>query len=394
MAKKWPQFNCSCMKILVLNSGSSSYKFALYDVHQAHLSEPQPPIWSTTYEWKKSQSIDDHKNEIRSRLDLMPIPLSSVDVVGHRIVHGGSKFEHPTVVTAAVKQAIRQLFTLAPLHNPQNLEGIEILESLIPKIPQVAVFDTAFHATLSPTASTYPGPYSWLELGIKRYGFHGISYEYCSARCAALLKKENMKIVCCHLGNGASIAAIDNGKSVDTTMGFTPLEGLMMGSRCGSIDPAILLFLQQHHGQSAEDLFQILNKDSGLKGISGVSSDMRDIIQLCSEGNSRAILSYDMYIHSLKRNIGAMAAVLGGLDALVFTAGIGENVPSIRQAACHGLQQLGITLDENKNLELQADAIISSPESAVQVLVIATQEDWCIACTIEKNEVQWNSLMH
>jgi len=372
------------MKILVLNSGSSSYKFALYDVHQAKLSQPQVPLWSTTYEWQNSPSATEHKKGVRERLELMPIPLSQIDVVGHRIVHGGSHFQHPVLITASVKQTIKQLFPLAPLHNPQNLEGIEIIENLLPSTPQVAVFDTAFHATISQPASTYPGPYSWLELGIKRYGFHGISYEYCAARCTALLNKENLKIVCCHLGNGASIAAIENQHSVDTTMGFTPLEGLMMGSRCGSIDPGIILFLQQQCGQSAEEIFQTLNYDSGLKGISGVSSDMRDIIRLCSEGNLRAILSYDMYIHSLKRNIGAMSAVLGGMDALVFTAGIGENVPAIRQAACLGLQHLGITLDEKNNLNCRPDAVISSVESKVSVVVIATQEDWCIACTIEK----------
>lgn len=372
------------MKILVLNSGSSSYKFALYDTRQALLSQPEPPIWSSIYEWKKSQSTIDHKKEIGKILELMPVPLSSIDAIGHRIVHGGNQFQHPILVTPTVKQAIKQLFTLAPLHNPQNLEGIEILEFLNPKIPQVAVFDTSFHATLPSAASTYPGPYAWKELGIKRYGFHGISYEYCSARCAALLKKENIKIVCCHLGNGASIAAIENNRSIDTTMGFTPLEGLMMGSRCGSIDPAILLFLQEHHGLSPEKLFDILNHDSGLKGISGISSDMRDILRMCSEGDPRAILSFEMYVHSLKRGIGAMTAVLGGLDALVFTAGIGENAASLRQITCQGLHHLGITLDPGKNLNSSADTIISSDDSTARVLIISTREEWCIACTIEK----------
>ncbi|MBA3815250.1 MAG: acetate kinase [Parachlamydiaceae bacterium] len=372
------------MKILVLNSGSSSYKFALYDIQHTILSQPQLPVWSSTYEWKKSPSITGHKIEIRKRLDQMPTPLSSIDVIGHRIVHGGEQFQCPVLITAAVKQTIKKLFTLAPLHNPQNLEGIEILQELSPQTPQIAVFDTAFHATLSIAASTYAGPYSWKELGIKRYGFHGISYEYCSAKCTAVLKKDNIKIVCCHLGNGASIAAIENNRSVDTTMGFTPLEGLMMGSRCGSIDPAILLFLQQQHGLSPDNLFQILNHDSGLKGISGVTSDMRDIINLCSEGNHRAILSFDMYIHALKRGIGAMMAVLGGCDALVFTGGIGENAAAVRQAACQGLLHLGISLDDSKNLKSPVNAIISSDDSAVQVLVISTEEDWCIASTIEK----------
>ena len=372
------------MKILVLNSGSSSCKFALYDVHRPMLSEPHPPLWKADCEQATSETAVECEARIRETLDQMPIPLNEIDAVGHRIVHGGNRFISPTLITPTVKKAIRELFPLAPLHNPHNLKGIEIIESLMPHIPQIGVFDTAFHSHLSPAASTYAGPYSWTDLGIKRYGFHGISYEYCATRCAYLLKNEKLKIVCCHLGNGASIAAIDGHRSIDTTMGFTPLDGLMMGTRCGSIDPGILLFLQQEHAQSYEMLSHTLYDESGLKGISGASNDMRDIVKLCSEDNARARLSFDMYVHSLKRNIGAMVAVLGGFDALVFTAGIGENSVPVRQTVCEGLRHLGVDLDEQKNLKAKPDGVISSEGSPVKTLVIATQEDWNIACTIEK----------
>jgi acetate kinase len=360
------------MKILILNAGSSTYKFSLYEPNSlSELGEPQAPIWENEIESKDS---------LKSLLGEMPIAMDEVEAVGHRIVHGGREFQEPVLVTEKVKETIRQYIPLAPLHNPKGLEGIELMETLLPNVPQVAVFDTAFHSTLSRAASTYPGPYEWIHLGIKRYGFHGISYEYCAARCSKLLKKDSLKIVCCHLGNGASIAAIDNNRSVDTTMGFTPLEGLMMGSRSGSIDPGILIYLEQELHQSPEDLFKILNLRSGLQGISGATSDMREILALVAKGKARAILSYDMYIHSLKKNIGAMAAVLDGLDVLIFTAGIGEHAAAVRASACKGL--MGIVLDEKKNAENNVE--ISSSDSKVSVLVIPTKEDWCIAHKIMK----------
>ena len=265
------------MKILVINSGSSSCKLTIYDLQHSILSEPQPPLWKKSFEWNHSETLNNLKENLESIL------LSNIEAVGHRIVHGGNAFQQPTLITAAVKQEIKQLFPLAPLHLPHNVAAFDIIESLIPNIPQVGIFDTAFHATIPEAAHTYPGPYAWKELGIKRFGFHGINYEYCCARCSALLEKENLKIVCCHLGNGASIAAIDHFRSIDTTMGFTPLEGLMMGTRCGSIDPGILLFLEQHYHQTPEEIFHALNAESGLKGISGKSNDMREIIDLCSK---------------------------------------------------------------------------------------------------------------
>jgi len=261
----------------------------------------------------------------------------------------------------------------------------------MPNIPQVGVFDTSFHTTIPDYANTYPGPYLWKELGIKRFGFHGINYEYCSARCSVLLKKDEFKTVCCHLGNGSSIAAIDHTHSIDTSMGFTPLEGLMMGSRCGSIDPGIILFLEQQYHQSPEEIFKTLNYESGLKGISGSSNDMRDIIDLCSKNDPRAKLSFEMYVYSVKRNIGAMIGILNGFNTLIFTAGIGENSALIRQKVCQGLQHVGVIIDEQKNLSCSGDKLISSGCSSIDILVVKAQEDWCIAHKI--SEMRSNGLL-
>ncbi len=398
------------MKILIINAGSSSYKLALYDVNTSVLAEPQKPLWQGCYQysahegnghvtaWQRGQKILDQAVSDTEHADTLSMLLNSIaldngpgthslaaiDIVGHRVVHGGSVFQQPTVITTKVKTSLQALIPLAPLHLPANLKGMALAETLLPKALQVAIFDTAFHATLSEVASTYAGPYAWRKQGIQRYGFHGISYQYCAARCAAVLDREltHMKIICCHLGNGASMAAIDQGKSVDTTMGFTPNDGLMMGSRCGSLDSGILLFLEQHDHQTAEELMHTLNFDAGLKGISGASNDMREIVRLCNQGNERAKLAYDMYIHSMKRNLGAMLGVLGGMDALVFTGGIGENLPALRMEVCQAFRASGVKLDAAKNVQCQPDALISETSSNVAVLVIATQEDWCMACTL------------
>lgn len=365
------------MKVLILNSGSSNCKLALYELSSPQLTKPKVPLWTSTIDWK-------NKRTILKAIHSMPIAPSSIDAVGHRIVHGSNEFITPTLVTPIVVKKLKKLIPLAPLHTPHSIEGIDLISQLLPDTPQVAVFDTSFHSTLSNTASTYPGPYDWLKLGIKRFGFHGISYEYCSAKCSALLKKKHLKIICCHLGNGASIAAIENNHSVDTTMGFTPLEGLMMGTRSGSIDPGILFYLEHNFKQSPKKLSEILNNSSGLLGISGNSSDMREIIKLREEKNPRASLSFDMYIHSLRKHMGSMFAVLNGVDALVFTAGIGENSPLVRQKACEPLKHLGLVLDQKKNQKCKGDEIISASKSPVKILVINTQEDWCMACTIVK----------
>jgi acetate kinase len=261
------------------------------------------------------------------------------------------------------------------------LEGIELIEKLLPGTRQIAVFDTGFHRTLPPEAKIYAGPYDWYERGIRRYGFHGINHEYCAHRTAQLLKRNlaTLKIVTCHLGNGCSLAAIDGGKSVDTTMGFTPLEGLMMGTRCGSIDPGIVTYLMRVENAGYYELDSALNRRSGLLGISGVSSDMRDVLDAMCKGKERAKLAFDIFVHRLVVEIGAMAASLGGLDLLVFTAGIGENSPEVRAAACSKLAFLGLSLDDRKSLNAKPDAEISAPESKVQILVIRAQEDWAIA---------------
>jgi acetate kinase len=260
------------------------------------------------------------------------------------------------------------------------LNGIELIEKLLPGIPQIAVFDTGFHQTLPQYAKVYPGPYTWYEQGIRRYGFHGINHQYCAHRSAQLVGRDvsSLKIISCHLGNGCSLAAIDSGKSIDTTMGFTPLEGLMMGTRSGSIDPGIFTHLV-HTGTSPDRLDDILNHESGLLGISGVSSDMRDVLEAARAGKARANLAFDIFIHRLQSGIGAMAASLGGLDALVFTAGIGENSAEVRASTCTKLGFLGIELNDANNSSAQPDTDISNPGARIRVLVIRAQEDWAIA---------------
>jgi acetate kinase len=306
--------------------------------------------------------------------------LSEIDVVGHRVVHGGQSYRHSMMITEEVKQAIASLSNLAPAHNPAALEGIEAIEKSLPNVPQVAVFDTGFHATLPDAAAIYPGPYEWVEQGIRRYGFHGISHQYCSYRAAQILGQDlaSLRIISCHLGNGSSLAAIENGRSIDTTMGFTPLDGLMMGSRCGSLDPGIIVHLMRQYDYSAERLDYVLNKASGLRGISGVSSDLREVMEAITQGNYRAQLAWDIFVHRLKANIGSMLASLGGLDVLIFTAGIGEKSAGIRQAAAEAFGFLGLKIDPQKNQSNPVDEDISTPDSTVRVLVIHTQEDWAI----------------
>jgi acetate kinase len=307
---------------------------------------------------------------------------TDIDIVGHRVVHGGQELGQATFITPEVKEAIANLSTFAPVHNPANLEGIEAIEKILgTATPQVAVFDTAFHSNLPLAAATYPVPYEWFEQGIRRYGFHGISHQYCAHRTAQLMGKDlaSLRLITCHLGNGASLAAIRDGQSVDTTMGFTPLEGLMMGSRSGSIDPGILIHLLKHADYDAQKLDEVLNKASGLKGISGVSGDLRQILSDIDKGNERAKLAFDMYVHSLCKNIGAMLGTLGGLDALVFTGGVGENAPAIRGAACEAFRFLGLKLDIAKNDASPADTDIAAEDSVIRVFVVHTEEDWAIA---------------
>lgn len=307
---------------------------------------------------------------------------TEIDSVAHRVVHGGQDYQESIVITAEVKAAIARLATFAPLHNPANLEGIKTIEQILgPQIPQIAVFDTAFHSSLPAAAHVYAGPYEWLEQGIRRYGFHGTSHKYCAQRAAQLLNRNlnELRLITCHLGNGCSLAAVKNGSSIDTTMGFTPLDGLMMGSRSGAVDPGILFYLQRQLGYTVDELDTMLNRQSGLKGVSGVSNDMRLLADAIAAGNSRAQLALEVYIHSLRSHIGGMLASLGGLDALVFTAGVGENAPQIWTAACEPFAFLGLQLDPNKLSRSPHDQDIATSDSSIRVLVIHTQEDWAIA---------------
>lgn len=395
------------MKILVLNAGSSSHKSCLFDLTPDSASDQPPiPLWRGQLDWthqaghvelvaktdagatlKQVLPIQHRLEGIRALLDTLVtgptqvIPsLGDIAGVGHRVVHGGRDYQAPVQVTPAVKDAIRKLIPLAPSHNPANLEGIEAIEMALDNVPQVVVFDTAFHACMPEAASAYPGPYQWLEQGIRRYGFHGISHQYVAQRAAQLLNQDldSLKLLSCHLGNGCSLAAVKHGFSVDTTMGFTPLEGLMMGSRSGSLDPGILVHLMGQQ-QSAEQLNHTLNRNAGLKGISGVSNDLRLVLGAMEQGNHRAKLAVDMFIHRLRREMGAMVASLGGLDVLVFTAGIGENSPDIWVEACRPFAFLGIKLAPERLQRSPQDQDIAAPDSAVRVLVIHTQEEWAIA---------------
>ena len=303
-------------------------------------------------------------------------------MVGHRIVHGGAKYQQSMWINAEVKAEIDRLSIFAPIHNPANLAGINAIEQILDKkIPQIAVFDTAFHAQLPPAAYTYPIPYELTDRGIRRYGFHGISHQYCAQRAAHILGRDlsSLKLITCHLGNGCSLAAFQGGHSVDTTMGFTPLEGLMMGTRSGSIDPGILIHLLRHFNYTVDELDHLLNHSSGLLGVSGVSNDMRQIISEIEQGNDRSKLAFDLFIHRLRSGIGAMLASLGGVDALVFTAGIGENSAEVRSVTCDAFHWLGLSLNPDLNLTAISDRDIANHESQMRVLVIHTEEDWAIA---------------
>jgi acetate kinase len=396
------------MIVLVLNAGSSSQKSCLYQLRESisdlSIKPPIKPLWESHLDWTVAQdggiltvksnqiereiSIKDRSKALSSLLDTLVTGetkvldrLDQIDIVAHRVVHGGAKYNQATVINAEVKKAIADLIPLAPNHNPAHLEGIETIVKILPQVTQVAVFDTAFHRTIPELAKVYPLPYEWYEKGIQRYGFHGISHEYCAQRTAQILQQplESLKIVTCHLGNGCSLAAIENGICVDTTMGFSPLEGLMMGTRCGSIDPQIIIYLMEEYDLKIEEINDILNKKSGLKGISGISADLRTISQAIAENNDRAKLAFDIYIHRLKAAIGAMVATLNGLDVLVFTAGIGENSAIVREKTGQGLTYLGLKLDLAQNNASPVDINIATEDSAVKVLVIHTQEDWAIA---------------
>jgi acetate kinase len=393
------------VKILVLNSGSSSQKSSLFDFGASLPDSPPVPLWEAKLEWQGERATLEVKNSagiiqkegmtVTARekatahlLDAVTSGKASVlsnkseiAVVGHRIVNGGREYTQPTIITPEVKAVIQRMAVFAPLHNRVELEGIRLIEEKFGSVPQVAVFDTAFHSSLPRAAFVYPGPYEWVAQGIRRFGFHGINHQYCAERTAQLLGKppSALNIVSCHLGNGCSVAAIQDGKSIDTSMGFTPLDGLMMGTRSGSVDPGILTYLMRAQKLSGETLDDLLNKKSGLLGISGVSGDMWRIVSAMGKGNDRAKLAFEIFVHRLQAGIGSMVAALGGLDALVFTAGIGENSPEVRQAACANFGFLGLQIDAAKNASAHPDQDISRPTSSVRVLVVRAEEDWAIA---------------
>jgi acetate kinase len=397
------------MKILVLNAGSSTIKSHVFAIDQAPADSAPKPLWQAQANWGKEKDKTEltvqangqtimetlsttaqdellkHMLETLSngKTKVLDQP-SDIKVVGHRVVHGGPNYRTSMLVTPEVKAEIQRVASFAPLHNPINLAGIEAAEKVLPHAPQVVVFDTAFHSTMPDEARIYPGPYNWYEQGMRRYGFHGTSHHYCARRSATILGRmgdteQPLRLINCHLGNGCSLAAIRNGQSIDTTMGFTPLEGLMMGSRSGTIDPSILTYLQREHGYSARQLEQILNKESGLKGISGISTDVRTIEKAAQEGNKRSALAMAIFIYRLRYFIGAMIAVLNGVDAITFTGGIGENDAFVRAQTCAGLSFLHLKLDQAKNAVSPADQDIATPDSAVRVLIVHTEEDWEIA---------------
>jgi acetate kinase len=393
------------MKILVLNAGSSSQKSCLYDLSDQALPDDSPqPLWAGQLDWlnntvelqvkvgdqvvhqtweSRSRSEDTHQmlqTLWRGDQAILQHP-KEIDLVGHRVVHGGAEYQQSVWIDAEVKAAIGRLAGFAPIHNPINLAGIETITTLLGEIPQVAVFDTAFHAQIPAPAYTYPIPAELSQQGIRRYGFHGISHHYCAHRAARLLSRDlqELRLIICHLGNGCSLAAIREGHSIDTTMGFTPLEGLMMGSRSGSIDPGILIYLLRQSGYTADRLDTLLNYESGLLGVSGVSNDMRKIIAAIEQGNEPAKLALAVYHHRLCAAIASLLPGLGGLDALIFTAGVGEHSPVIRSMVCQSLAFLGVNIDPEQNLANPIDQDIALANSAIRVLVIHTQEDWAIA---------------
>jgi acetate kinase len=401
---------CACVvKILVINGGSSSLKCWFSDLPDGPLPIAAPqPHWSARADWSEHSGIaevqikrsDGATIERQLHVDapvgvLEPIldllwkgeakvlgGPSDIQAVGHRIVHGGPKFRESTLLTADVRNAIAEQVEFAPAHNRFELESIQTIDHVLgTAVPQIACFDTGFHSTLEPAAYVYPGPYSWVEQGIRRYGFHGISHQYASARASEMLggDPQTLRLIVCHLGNGASLAAVRGGKSVDTTMGFTPIEGLMMGTRCGSIDPGIFVFLIRNRGYTADQLDRILNRESGLYGVSGVSADMREVLHAMEDHNERAQLAFDVYAHRLIREVGAMLAVLGGLDALIFTGGVGENTWQLREIVCEQFGFLGMKVDAVKNREPKLDADVADDSSTVRVLVIRAEEEWEIA---------------
>ncbi len=390
------------MKILVINCGSSSLKYQLIDMSNNGVLA-QGLVERIGIDGILTQKVDgrekyvvetdlkDHQIAIdlvlKTLIDEKQGVIKSMDeisAVGHRVVHGGEKYSKSVIVNDEVLANLEELVKLAPLHNPANIIGIKACQALMPKTPMVVVFDTAFHQTMPQKAFMYPVPYKFYEEDhVRRYGFHGTSHKYVAGEVAKWMDKDikDLKIITCHLGNGVSVTAVDGGKSVDTTMGFTPLDGIIMGSRSGSIDPAIVTFLQKEKGYTPDEVDNILNKQSGVLGVSGVGTDFRDIRAAAQNNNARALLSMDIYGYQIKKQIGAYAAAMGGLDAIVFTAGIGEHAPEVRIRALENMEFLGIDIDaaKNDNQNIGDGMEISTPNSKVKLYVIPTNEELMIA---------------
>ncbi len=392
------------MKILVLNSGSSSLKYQLIesdteDVLAKGLAEriglSDSMLTHETGDRGKKEvkaDIPDHDAAMDMVFRVLTCPVegavkspAEISAVGHRVVHGGEMFQEPTIVTEETIAEIDKVSHLAPLHNPPNLKGIRACMRLMPGVPQVAVFDTSFHATMPRKAYIYALPYNlYTEHGVRRYGFHGTSHRYVSRRAEKMLvgmgaNADTLKIITCHLGNGCSMTAIVGGKVVDTSMGMTPAEGLVMGTRSGDVDPAVLLYIQKALGKTAEQVDNLINKQSGLLGVSGRSSDMRDIEAGALSGDDRSALALEIFCYRVKKYIGAYAAAMGGLDSVVFTGGIGENSPKVREMSVSGLEFLGIKIDPEANESAKGEVDISSKDASVRVLVIPTNEERMIA---------------
>lgn len=389
------------MKILVLNCGSSSVKYKLIDTAtDTVMAEGGVEKIGLDDGFLKFKGADgskhilnlgktDHKGSVKAILNLLTDPndgciksFEEIDAVGHRVVHGAEKFNKSVLITDEVIQQVKDCYPLAPLHNPANITGIEAITSLMPDVPQVGVFDTAFHQTMEPKAFMYALPYKFYrEDGVRRYGFHGTSHRYVSMRAIDFLglDPDNSKIITCHIGNGGSITAIVNGKSVDTSMGLTPTEGLMMGTRVGDVDPGALTYLMTKHGLTAADMQRIINKESGMAGISGISSDMREIEAAVNAGDERASLGLEMYIKRITKYIGAYAAEMGGVDIIVFTGGVGENQTGLRADVCAPLAFMGVEIDKEANAARGVEAVISTAASKVKVVVVPTDEELMIA---------------
>lgn len=389
------------MNILVLNCGSSSVKYKLIEIKAnkvlaeggiEKIGLPDAFIKFKFGNEKIQQDLDinDHVGAIKSILDNLTSKeygcikdFKEIDAVGHRVVHGGEKFNKSVLINDEVIAKIKECYGIAPLHNPVNMAGIDAINEVLPEVPQVGVFDTAFHQTMPAKSYMYALPYKYYaEDGVRRYGFHGTSHRYVSQRVCEFLGVEpkGKKIITCHVGNGGSITAVKDGKSVDTSMGLTPTEGLMMGTRCGDVDPGALIFLMDKHNLSSKDMLNVVNKESGLAGVSGVSSDMREITAAAKQGNEKAILSLEMYEQRITKYVGAFAAEMGGVDIIVFTGGVGEHQSSTRANVCNPLRFMGVEIDDAANDANNGDeGIISTPNSAVKVVVIPTDEEYMIA---------------